>query len=1709
MQLRGAAVVLLFQTTSPVVEDGPRLRVFVSYARRDLNFAKRLVAALETRGIDVLIDERDLPLAVEFQQELLGFIRQADSIVFVVSPASISSSWCAWEVEQVGLLNKRLAPVVLETVPDDRVPASIRKINYVYFTGRWAEGAGFEQQSDALARALKTDVPWIKEHTRLGELARRWAEGGSGRGRLLWGDELKLAESWSSRQPLDAPPLTELHRKFILSSRAQERWRQRSLAGGSLALAIVGFALAGFAFWQKQVADDNATLADTNAKLAIQREGEAKQNADTAKQNEARAVAEQRRAAIERDAARRNESALLADESLRDITAGAPRTGMLRALKALPATNVDPDRPYLPRAEFALARAALADREIFTLIPGQDRANYAAYSGDGKYIASGSRDGQVKIWDAASGKPVRSFYDDRKAVYGLGFSPDGSHLAVSYETPPSIVVRDVVSGNVVADFNTGRLSHNNLVFWPDNSRLASSVFSFDSKPRIWDLKSRSLLATLQQPTSWDNQVSQPILSPDLKLLVQAGSNSTFVWDAQNFQPVIEDLAASINGIDKDDQVASTRFRSDSGHLIAKGKTKIYDVDCVTKAMVKSWPYNGAWAAGARNLLEISNDNRTVALLVSDREPVLFDLADGSNRRVLAGHTAPLSAMAFSPAGGQIATASEDGSVLVFETATGQLLFALRDQRGTPRGISYAPDGSRLIAWDDRAVHVYDVRPDLERLSYAGPGPLWTLQLVDGKTSRALFKPAGDDAKFRTRKLVLWDLVNDRPFATIEAPSGETFDVDSGQFSKNSKLLAIATNGLNGGVIVFGADTGATEGQLVGPTMPHGYTLKYAMSDDASVIVLGRSGSSGQSREVASKVVAWDRVERKQVLAIESTTELEQLFLSPDGKKLAVIVRAPDEKYSVFDISLWDIASATKLMQVRRSMDHVNVRFITGSARLFIFGGTTAPLVYDTASGRQVGKFGGQQLSAKSFWSSKDGSRMVVTRENGPLSIWDSETGQAIATLPGPNKRVSWVKPSRDGARVLSHNYDYVDKVQIHLDVANFLTGQQVRRLGPFQSIEAAEIGPAGRRVVAQFSPKVLSIFDADGAAPVREINLQTARRSFDFVASDDRLVTSDDDGRIQIWDTATALQIGNTFLADRSSPFAYLYDADPMFAVRSADGAVRVIDTGDGHVVRSIPSSLDVTIAQIGRDHDAIALAGASSVEIISLVSGDVIDRFGRDPGPVDFVMGSGASVAALLLHVPKGRSQLYDMGARKMLAQFDQVAHAQFTQSNPARLALATGPVLQVINPATGEKQFEADLKSSIKLMASDPAGEAVVVTTGDKRVVAYSLAEGRQIFSKGPLIRKPQSIAFGRNASRIAIYEAEGRGLTLWDVPKDAVVTQFPIEWDALASEFVANWRVAVENDRIAVVNPDSEVEIYGTNDGSRISFFTWGTIKLAGIQFLSEAQKLLAISADGQLAIWNNVKNQSDALHVLAEEMPTYGPDWHFASASGGMAAILGATGRIHLVSGTTFGVRSLNPGEKESALSGALSPDGTLLVTFPEKGKLRLWNTALGEILFEWRHPFGIKRARISANNRFLVIEEGYLDKTTILKLPEGGEALINRARALVDEGAGAAAGQPPSSPLRLGVTMLDVSEQISHDLDIGVVRGALVSEVKPASPAEAAGIRPGDVIVAVDGHAVSRGEEIAQAVKAKEPGSELLVALSRDSQIRQVRARMRE
>lgn len=254
-----------------------KLKVFLSYSRKDSAFAQELLAALELLGFDAYLDKEDIAPGEPWEERLGNLIRLADTVVFIISPNSVASQHCNWEVDETARAGKRLVPIILAQVPDSNVPERLRKLNYVYF-----DGEPFLKAVGELARALRADAGWIREHTRYGELATRWIDRSKPDALLLRGSDLGDAKRWALERPESAPEISANQQSYIeassraadeeLAGKAKLRWRvQAGLTIASVLLALL--AVVSILQWRAaetakaELVEQNALLDAANARL--------------------------------------------------------------------------------------------------------------------------------------------------------------------------------------------------------------------------------------------------------------------------------------------------------------------------------------------------------------------------------------------------------------------------------------------------------------------------------------------------------------------------------------------------------------------------------------------------------------------------------------------------------------------------------------------------------------------------------------------------------------------------------------------------------------------------------------------------------------------------------------------------------------------------------------------------------------------------------------------------------------------------------------------------------------------------------------------------------------------------------------------------------------------------------------------------------------------------------------------------------------------------------------------------------------------------------------------------------------------------------------------------------------------------------------------------------------------------------------------------
>jgi len=324
--------------------------VFLSYSRKDSAFVDRLGTSLGERGFRVLRDVDDILPAEQWRGRLEQLITDADGIVFVLSPHSLGSEVCAWEVALAAGLGKRLVPVLAAEVDPATAPGGLAERNWLDL--RAMDEAGLA----ALGDALNTDVEWVREHTRLTGLARDWSAAERRADGLLRGAALDAAEGWLAARPKGELEVPELLRVFLVEGRRRaNRLRTRiTLLALLVAVAAVGLALAA------EVSRRDAVDARDGQARALTEAEEQREAAETQ-----RALAEEQREAAEAATrqAQQEEALALARLSGFQLAEGDTTAAIDSGLKAVEVTGAEAAPPEVERA---LYQAVWAHRLVAT-----------------------------------------------------------------------------------------------------------------------------------------------------------------------------------------------------------------------------------------------------------------------------------------------------------------------------------------------------------------------------------------------------------------------------------------------------------------------------------------------------------------------------------------------------------------------------------------------------------------------------------------------------------------------------------------------------------------------------------------------------------------------------------------------------------------------------------------------------------------------------------------------------------------------------------------------------------------------------------------------------------------------------------------------------------------------------------------------------------------------------------------------------------------------------------------------------------------------------------------------------------------------------------------------------------------------------------------------------------------------------------------------
>jgi WD40 repeat protein len=817
--------------------------IFISYSRKDSDFARRLNTALQEAGKTTWFDQESISTGVDFENEIFKGINGTDNFLFVLSPDSVESEYCESEVKHAASQNKRFISILHREIEPTTQPEALRKINWIDF-----KDSTFDKSFPELVQAIELDREHAHQHTLLQQRSTDWDENNQSSDFLLNTTACSNAEQWLRTAKAKQPEPTESQQDFIQQSRqaivaaesAVSKRRKITFAAITIGMIFAIF-LSVFAFMQMNTSNENLqaakarlyhakaqALSETNAPLALRLAEKAREfdpldeTIDKTLQD-IYAHGDLDLSSLPDGSGRvipyreRNNLLLATYEIGKEpITITSDGKHIVKTAsewevqKPLLTTLIGhqgsvESAEFSPDASLILTMSEDEDDKtakiwdvqgnlIATLSGHQDQLNSATFSPNGALIVTASKDETAKVWDV-HGKLMVTLSGHQDKLNSAEFSPNGV-LIVTASDDKTAKVWDV-QGKLMATLRHSS-GVNSAAFSPDGALIVTASYDDDDTAKVWDVSGK-LLATLSGHSSaaFSAYVKSAAFSPDGTLIVTTSDETAKVWDVQG------NLLATLRH-SSDAYVNSAAFSPNGASIVTAYDDKTARV----------WNVQG-------NLLTI-----------------------------LSGHQDQLNSAEFSPNGALIVTASYDKTAKIWDRQ-GNLLTTLSGHQDKVNSATFSPD-STLIATisDDKTAKVWDVQGNL----------LSTLSGHQDNISSVTFSP--DSTLIITTSLYLakvWN-VQGQLLATLSGHKGE---VNTATFSPNSSLIVTTSNEKT-------AKLWDMQGNLLG-TLGHQAEINtIAFSPDSNKIVTTSDDKTAKVWNVQGHLLATFEHQEKVKFAVFST-----------------------------------------------------------------------------------------------------------------------------------------------------------------------------------------------------------------------------------------------------------------------------------------------------------------------------------------------------------------------------------------------------------------------------------------------------------------------------------------------------------------------------------------------------------------------------------------------------------------------------------------------------------------------------------------------------------------------------------------------------------------------------------------------------------------------------------------------------------------------
>ena len=578
-----------------------------------------------------------------------------------------------------------------------------------------------------------------------------------------------------------------------------------------------------------------------------------------------------------------------------------------------------------------------------------------AFNPAGNLLAAGVADGEVRLWQAASGTSLQTYHGHTAGIRSIAFSHDGNTL-MSGSEDHTVRCWDVLTGRCIKILQGHSAVIRSVVSGFHIPIVATG--SEDHTIRLWNIDKGSCTHILQGHTDWVRSVA---LSADDRLIASASNDKSIkIWDTTTGNCLTTMLGhTSI--------VRTIAFSPREDILVSGGDDetiRIWDYrtgQCLRVLHGHTYPIRSVAFSLDGHLIASGGDDQTLRL---------WDVSSGQCVHILREHTKRIWSVAFSPGGQVLVSGSEDQTLRFWDTRTGHCFQTMRGYSQWAWSIAFNPDGRILAgAYEDQTIRLWDIEKG-QCLSVL-QGHMNRVRAISFTPDGRCMASASDDLTIR-----LWDTTTMRCFDVL---LGHAHLVGTLAFSPDAHFLA--SGSYDHTIRLWDVKSGHCMRIL---DCGNSLVLCVAFSPDGQLIASSSNDHTVRLWDVDTGFC--------RTILYGHSDQVGCIAFSPDGKILA---SGGDDQI----IRLWDIDQGNYFRTFSGHTHWVRSIAFSPDGSILASGSHDHTIrLWNTQTGDN---FRVLQGHASWIWSvafSPDGKVLTSGSDDGTIKLWHTQSSECLRTL---------------------------------------------------------------------------------------------------------------------------------------------------------------------------------------------------------------------------------------------------------------------------------------------------------------------------------------------------------------------------------------------------------------------------------------------------------------------------------------------------------------------------------------------------------------------------------------------------------------------------------------------------------------------------------------------------------------------------------------